>query len=472
MIQSSMWGNMSLNSMHFYSKKRIIAYSLLGAILVNSLLANIKNEFIDKPGSSIEFVRNVEINDLKELIYSSSFLTNEEKDYLFNEDFLSDILPFININILNRLKYQKHLSNLAIYTYGQDDYNNEFLGYYTSSNPNQLFIRNYDDFVNHKNTVAHEFIHLCQVLGTYNLIIEACAEIISFEYFEDAKIDAYTTPVKLVKKLMEIIGPEPVWIYNFTGNFETIEEEVMPYLTPEQYSLFLECLTISYSESENNLKKYEQLDELLGIIYKNKYNDDISNNEVMQVLNDSTAVLTRYYFNKRFINQENSFYYRRQDVEYGKLDYQTAMEMNIFYAYATKLEPITYEEAIEGINNGTFSVNRIIDFKANDIIIYHRRDEATATIISAKIDGVRYDEASLDDLVKQGIIKVDYYKIYFQTLTADDYINHRCMEGAEIYTIYYKKELTLHEDYIEGYIPIIHKLKPIKAVDFTRKLKK
>jgi hypothetical protein len=361
---------------------------------------------------------------------------------------------------------------MSIDNYTIDDYGSNYLGYYTIGNPNTLYIRNYDDFKNHKDTLAHEFIHLCQELGCYNLIIEACAEIISREYFEDADIDVYTSQVKLIKILMEIIGAEPIWIYNFTGNFQPIEDAVKPFLSTEDYYEFLSCLSFESDDDKNNLVKFERLDELLSILYKNMYNDDIKNNEVISVIKDSSAILTRYYFNPRLINQENSFYYRRTDVEYGQIDYETAMERNLFYSYAVKYEPLSYDEAMDELLNGAHTLRRDIDFKANDIILYRSRVGANKTIITAKIDGVNYEEADVDDLVKQGIIKVDYYKIYFQVLNAQEYINKECIEGAEIHELYYSKDLTLHEDYIEGFIPKIHYLTPINQIGYSRVLKK
>ena len=463
---------MGLNNRYKNIKARIIAYSLLGSLMVNCLLTDFKRNYVDVPGSKIEFIREINLEDLKQLIFSSSFLNEEEKKYLYNEDFLNDILPFINEGILRKLKYQNHLTDMSIDNYTIDDYGSNYLGYYTTGNPNTLYIRNYDDFKNHKDTLAHEFIHLCQELGCYNLITEACAEIISREYFEDADIDVYTSQVKLVKILMEIIGAEPIWIYNFTGDFQPIEDAVKPYFSSEDYYEFLSCLSFESNDDKNNLVKFERLDELLSILYKNMYDDDIKNNEVISVIKDSSAILTRYYFNPRLINQENSFYYRRTDVEYGQIDYETAMERNLFYACAIKHEPVTYEEAMDELANGTHNLRRDIDFKANDIILYRSIVGSNETIITAKIDGVMYEEANVDDLVKQGIIKVDYYKIYIQVLNAQEYINKECIEGAEIHEIYYSKDLTLHEDYIEGYIPKIHYLEPINKIGYSRVLKK
>lgn len=463
---------MSLNNRYKRAKSKIIAYSLLGSMMVNVLLTDFKKNYVDVPGSKIEFIRTITLEDLKQLIFSSEFLSEEEKNYLYNEDFLNDILPFVNEDFLRKLKYQTHFTNILIHGYTGEEYGGNYLGYYTEKEPNTLHIRDYDKIENHKDTAAHEFIHLCHVLSCYNLITEACAEIISFEYFDEANVDVYTSQVRLVKILMEIIGPNPIWIYNFTGNFQPIEDAVKPYFSSEDYYEFLSCLSFTIDDDENNLIKFKRLDELLKILYKNKFDEDIENNETISSLKDYTAVLTRYYFNPRLINQENSFYYKRTDVEYGQIDYATAMERNLFYACAIKHEPVTYEQAMDELANGTHNLKRDIDFTANDIIIYRSTVGSNETIITAKIDGVMYEEANVDDLVKQGILKVNYFRIYYKSLTAQEYLNKDYLEGAEVYTIYYKDQLTLYDDYIEGYIPKIHYLTPISEIDFTMKLTK
>ena len=463
---------MSFNNRYNNVKARIIAYSLLGSLMVNCLLTEVKKNYVDSPGAKIEFFREITLEDIKQLIYSSNFLSEEEKKYLYNEDFFSDILPYINENILRRLKYHNHFTDMSIYNYNVNDYGSVFLGYYTLENPNTLYIRNYDEFKNHKDTLAHEFIHLCQELGAYNLITEACAEIISAEYFEDADVDVYTKQVQLTKILMEIIGPEPIWIYNFTGDFKAIENAVKPHFSSEEYEEFLTCLSFVSGEDEKNLIKFKRLDELLKILYKNIYDEDIDNNEAIYALKDSTAILTRYYFNKRFMSKEYSFYYRHADVEYGRIDYETAMDRNLFYACAIKYEPITYEEAMNEITNGTHSIRREIDYNANDIIIYRSNDGNNKKIITAKIDGVKYESVSVDELVSKGIITVNYSRINYKVLNAQEYLNHAWMDGAELYTIYYKEQLTLFDDYIEGYIPKNYYLTPINQSSFSRKLKK
>ena len=382
--------------------------------------------------------------------------------WLYNQDFLEDILPYINTSFQNRIKYHRHLCDIYIEDYGDESEDKDYLGYYSSNNPNGLFVKNYDGIENYKDTLAHEFIHLCQNSGNYNTITEACAEIISFEYFPETRMSAYDTQVRLVKKLMEIIGPAPIWYYNFTGDFKPVEDEVKPFLDDKQYSIFLECLSFEHGNHEKNLAMFNSLEELIGVIYKNKYHVDIKDNEIMRAIGNSAITLKRYYFNKRKMNAENSYYIDRSIREYGRLSYEEAMERNVFYAYAVRYDPVTYEEAMEAKNN-SISISREIDYRSNDITILHRTDRSFETEISAIVDGVRYDHVSLDSLASKGIIKINYYKTNFQTLTAQEYLNQECIEGATIYSVYSQKDLTLYDNYIEGYYPAKIYIEPING---------
>ena len=52
---------------------------------------------------------------------------------------------------------------------------------------------------------------------------EACAEIIAYEYY-DAPVDSYLEEVKRTRVLMEIVGSDPVWQSNFSGDSSKLHE--------------------------------------------------------------------------------------------------------------------------------------------------------------------------------------------------------------------------------------------------------
>ena len=63
-------------------------------------------------------------------------------------------------------------------------------------------------------TLYHEYIHLLQVNYDYRVLTEGSANIICEELFDQSKV-SYPLEVRYTKILMDIIGPEPIWRYNF-----------------------------------------------------------------------------------------------------------------------------------------------------------------------------------------------------------------------------------------------------------------
>ena len=440
-------------------KKIAITYLIACLLLINLVSKNNKkdNRIKYAVNSTLEF----DEDDLKSFIFESNSLLLEEKDYLFNKDFISDLLPFINSSLVNRIRFQKNLSNLVINKYENGDKHDNFAGYYSTLSPNEIFIKDYDKFDENKDTLAHEFVHLCQDLSCYNLISEACAEIISFEYYSENKINCYTTQVKLLKKLMEIIGADLIWNYSFTGNFKPIEDVIKPHLTNDEYSDFLNCLTFDYENKEENIAKFKRLDELISILYENIYKTNIEDNNIFYLI-ESDNSLVRYYFNKRLINAENSYYIDRYNKEFKRISYEEAINNNYFIAYSIKYVDLTKEEAQDLIKEEKYAIIRNIDFSKNNIIINRRTDKSYHTIITGIIDGIKYIDADIDELANNGIISIEYKLARIKLLTASEYLNKECEEGSTIYEIYSKKDMSLFDNYIEGYFPKKIFIEPFK----------
>ena len=443
------------------SKRVYVVISLLAAVIINNSFKSIKEKYhIESAKTTLEVLHKFSLEDIKNIIYSSPFLTIEEKNYLYNEDFILDILPFINSNIASRLKCGSHLYNLAIYSYGDENEERDYLGYYDQDYPSNLYIRDYESLDGNKDTVAHEWIHLWQCFAGCNVITEACAEIISEEYYDECKDNAYSEQVKIVKKLMEIIGPELIWNFNFNGNFKPIADAVSPYLSEIDYYDFLHCLRFEHGKSLDNINKFKRLNEIIANLYKNKFGEDIENSEIMAALDSFNCQVTRYYFNKRFMDKEHSYYIDRSKKEYASLSYQEAIDRDLFFAYATKYDEISFEEAMELVESG-MPVRRDIDYKSNNIFIIRRTDLGTKTIISGSIDGQIIEDTDVDELVEKGIIQVTYYKVYYKELNGYEYMNKICIEGATISELYPKNDIVLCDDHVEGMIPVINYVEPI-----------
>lgn len=387
------------------------------------------------------------IDYFRNKIITSSNLSIEEKEYLYNRDFLEDILPFVNFTNYQKYKFDMRFTNLDIIpflTYYK--YPKQIDGYYTSDLPNILHVNNYDKINdNNKDTIAHEYIHLCQAETEYNLIIEACAEIISSEYFENTNINAYTEQVKLIKTLMEIIGSYPIWYFNFTGDFSLIEKKVKPYLTEKEYNEFLECLTFNQDDIKN-MTKFKKLNELLSALYQNIYGQSINNDIVINLIKRNDKGLKRYYFNSRYTE---SYYLDYENATYQTIDLDTALNERLVFILAIKSTPISFEKAKEYLTSEEqFNIRRDIDYKlsGNSISVYKTYTTGNKQYISAFIGSSIYEDVDVDELVEKGLIKVNYYLIDSKYLTAEEYINHEFDEESKLY-ITSVKDLVINDDY-------------------------
>ena len=403
-----------------------IATSLFGILFISGVLFGLNEPKMMK----YDHINNYEVNDIKDMIYSSRHLNNEEKDYLYNEDFLNDVLSVINDSEYLKYKYSINFNNIDIRKdYAKFKNDTTAMGYYDTYKPNILFVKYYEELDNvSKDTVSHEFVHLCQDINGYNLIIEACAEIISSEYFKGSKINSYYEQVKLLKKLMEIIGSDVVWNYCFTGDFSLIEERVKPFLSDDEYKEFLDDLTFDYDDEDVNEMKFVSLHNILRILYKNIYNDDIENNTIINMIDKNDNDLYRYYFNDR----KESFYYEKNTGEYRTLTYKEAIDYEIIQISALYREEIDLKEAYKLIDKHSIHLHREIDFSHNNISIVRATSGFNGYRISANIDGVYYDDVEVDELAKKGIIKVDYYYTESKVLTFDDLVNENYLKGSEI----------------------------------------
>ena len=431
----------------FRFKNIVITITCLGLIMANGIMINgrIKNDNIFSYDTTCDY----QLEDIYNMIYSSSNLDSQEKYYLYNEDFFNDVLEYINRSDFLKYKYRIHFNNIEIRgDHKNFDEDSSDLGYYLLDRPNTLFVKNYNELTErNKDTVAHEFIHLCQDITGYNLIIEACAEIISHEYYSNNNNRySYHEQVRLVKKLMEIIGSDVVWYYNFTGDFSKIEERIRPYLNSNEYKEFLNDLTFDYDDYTVNRIKFNSLDGLLSRLYKSIYNDDIENNKVISLIDMYDNSLVRYYFNDRY----DSYYYDKSQGEYMDISYEEAVDEKLIFIYAINKEPISKEEAFE--LKDSHLLYREIDYRRNEISVYGSLYTPRGLYISAIIDGKRYEKVSVDDLVKDGIIDVNYYKSDTRLLSASEYLNNEYDDESEIVILKASDNIVLKEDSVYAFI--------------------
>ena len=436
------------NKKIFRLNNKIIICTFLGLMLA---IGNI-NQLEQKSINSInDLFNDYKTSDIKTMINSSLSLTKEEKEFLYNESFINDVLEIVNDSYYEKNKLRECFNNINIVSYNDIEHETK-AGYYRTDTPNTLYIKNYTQIDDQKKaTLAHEFAHLCQTVGSYNLIIEASADIITKEYFYKDYKFAYTIQVKLLKKLMEIIGSYPIWYYNFTGDFSKIDERVSPYLTDEEYTKLLKDLTFDYDNKEINEPKYKELDELLNTLYYRIYEKDIKEDEIISLVENEDPNLVRYYFNQQMINEENSFYQDYGLGTYETISYKEAIDIGVITAYTISYIEISHEEAFKIIEDDTYYLRRDIDYHSHNISLHYSKYESKKVTISGIIDGIAYEDANLDDLVKDGIIEVTYYIIDRKNLTGTDYENHNYCDD-ELY-ITPTKYVTINENSIDNLVP-------------------
>ena len=410
-------------------KQIVSLVSCISLFLTNPLPSNI----IKKRSQRLYYYEQIDeltLPYIRNLIYSSNKLTKREKDYLYNETFLSDLLSTINNDNYLKNKLNNHYTNMEIKSFEIEEIEgqNTVHGHYYLDYPNKLFISNYKGLDNgNKDCVAHEDIHLNQEIGEYNLITEACAEIISDEYFSKTKINAYEDQVILLKILMEIIGSKPIWDYTFTGDFSKIEYFVRPYLTDELYSEFLNDLTFDIEVPENNEAKIQSLYNILSILYKAIYNDDIENDCIIKLIRIHSLYLKRYYFNSNYINQDNSYYVDQCNFTYNRISMQKAIDALLINIAANTKIPLSHELA----------------YKLKEIEGLNIREEIE----------VLKNETGLIPIKKYYLARVKY-------LSEEEYRNYSYNEYTTI-SITHNPNITINNDYtVSGLMPKIIYLTP------------
>ena len=216
------------------------------------------------------------LDEVRDKIFSSNGLTEEQKAFLYND-------------------------------FDHNEY--ACAGFYSQAEPNVISVA--DTVTGHYlyDVVAHEFVHMNQVDYKYSVIVEAGAEIMSYEYFEGAYPSSYSEEVKILKTLMEIIGPDPIREYLYTGNDESLVSTVNEYLNPEESELFFKSLSIgqesnlAYIEDEHT-ESMVNLNNLLETMYTRKYGGElIDDNEIRCIVHN---LAERYYFNKKLINSKKA----------------------------------------------------------------------------------------------------------------------------------------------------------------------
>jgi len=261
-------------------------------------------------GREDEYNKPLQIEDIQNYIYSSTNLSNEEKDYLYNSELFQLVYPYYSgtyweVVVRNRFDG----IDIIDFTDEEDKYL-DCVGYY--AHDNLIHVKEYEEGYDLSNStvVGHELVHMLQVYNGLSFLDEPSAEIMNHEFFLDscssADLYSYSHACKCLKVLMEIIGPEPILDYNFRVGSTAIQDAVKPYFNKSDYDEFISLL--KKKSLELDATAYSRLEELLGILYRNKYGQEISEDEMIgSILNNN--YYSRAYFRESLIDSELSYYY-------------------------------------------------------------------------------------------------------------------------------------------------------------------
>lgn len=299
-------------------------FAFVAVMGANSYFSNNKNytssEIIE------EMIPTVTAQDIKNAIYSSTKLNNIEKEYLWNEELINDLVPYYEDSDYSNVIINYRFNDLDILTFSEEEQELHFqyAGFYTCDN--LLHIRDYESSKlssdnisvqsnDIKRNTAHEYIHMLEMNYDLLFVSESIAEIMAHEYFlkssDFSYPYSYDNGCRYIKALMEMCGPDIIQERVFSKDSVCLEEIVQPYFTADEYLEFIEILKISPEEVSED--QYDRLEALMGILYKNKFGADMNENDLIySILHDN--IYNRAYFSRSLIKNSPSYYIKTDKI--------------------------------------------------------------------------------------------------------------------------------------------------------------
>ena len=286
-------------------KKIFIAGLGISLILNIGIINYLYNLTFNDYYSSVEEVSVVndyfDYNDAVRLINNSN-IDADLKQYLCNEELLSDIFSYYNESAMKN-KTIMGLENIDIVYYNSLD--TDKAGYYNSTYPNRIYISDkYKNLDGGRRIIAHEFIHILQDQNCqYNYILESIDELIMKEYFNE-EIISYKSGVKNLMLLIDVIGFDPVMKMVFSGDSEQFENLLRENLSAEDYNLLISYFkdeSLCIGHNQENIKIRLILCNLYQSLYHKDIHDDtnISYDTIYKDNKTKCNDVKKYYLNTR-----------------------------------------------------------------------------------------------------------------------------------------------------------------------------
>lgn len=374
---------------------------------------NIANNTLNKPNeitnTKIEYTQNKEItidsSKFKDYILSSENLTKEDQQLLINEAFFED-LSKTKITEDRVSSIDEKMTNITINVDEQNKPTDNTLGWYNDLFPNIINVADGND----NDTKIHEFIHLVQEYSEYSYIKEACADLISSEYYNVESLE-YSEAVSRIQFLMELIGPEPIWNLNFSGNTEEFESKIYEILPEEEAKIFLDLLKDSPANLtiEESKQQNDEIDSYLYKIYNILTNE---NNELNELQKETGLTFDRYYSNHTYFadSPDNDYSFCFSKI----MPLEEVKQKNIVQTSVAQKTYITKEEAskleIEG--NKTFLDYAVLNNNYQVLSILEENGEIVDYVFNMN----KSEQYSISEAESLGLIQCKYW--YYEYISA------------------------------------------------------
>lgn len=294
------------------ASRDVLTIALLTVLGVNSVYS-IQNKIITENIPLVfENVEKVTKEEAIDMIDSSQYITDEQKKVLLSEDLLDNVIPYYQDTNMGYF-IKSHLQDITISYYSSDTtpLGQRADGYYNRIFDNILNLQQ-DLSGDYKNAVTcHEFIHLlqnpsCQI---YKNICEASAELIASEYY-GYKPDAYPKGRENLELLIDIVGPEMVWQFNFSNINPLLNTFRNNLSVLESTELELLLTNDGQSAGADN----DRIKELYHILAKNMMSEEeykefeFAHSDIILLRTNDLEGKRKYYFNSKLMSDREELY--------------------------------------------------------------------------------------------------------------------------------------------------------------------
>ena len=387
----------------------------ISIILLLTVINGIKSNIVQNPeeitSSQIEYTQENELtvdsSFFKDSILNSVNLTQEEKQLLINNQFFKD-LSETPITSSRKSSLEEKFNNITIKSGTEGRPSPSVLGWYIDLFPNTIHVVDEND----NNTKIHEFIHLTQEFTEYSYIREACADLISLEYYGIEDSLTYNDAATRIQFLMELIGPEIIWNLNFNGDETSFENKIYE-LLPEESAIKLLQL-FKQNPANITVEKYQEQNKEIDKYLYQIYNTLTNENNPLNTIQEETGItFDTFNSNQTYFNHSNNEY----SFSFSKIiTLEEAKQkglVNISVAEKTYIS----EENIEKLKSQEIPIFKEYEILNNNFQIMPSVDKNQEII--DMVYNINNDETyTLEEAEQKGYIECKYW--YYKYIPANE----------------------------------------------------